>query len=79
MSDPVTCSMCGYRFDPQAHLACQSCPVNHGCQVVCCPSCGYQWADPQQLSPGAVRDALAGTGCTGQQKYTSNLSDKRPL
>jgi len=47
MSALITCSMCGYRFDPQAHLACQSCPVNQGCQVVCCPSCGYQWVDPE--------------------------------
>ncbi len=48
MSAQVTCSMCGFRFDPQAHLACQACPLNTGCQVVCCPSCGYQWADPQR-------------------------------
>ncbi len=50
MSTLVTCSMCGYSFDPAAHPACRSCPLNSGCQVVCCPSCGFQWADPAQSS-----------------------------
>lgn len=78
MSDPVTCSMCGYRFDPQAHLACQSCPVNHGCQVVCCPSCGYQWADPQ--SSALARFAMRWLKLAAPvNKNISNLSDKRPL
>jgi hypothetical protein len=78
MSELVTCSMCGYRFDPQAHLACQSCPVSRGCQVICCPSCGYQWADPRSsvlarfaarwLSPPAPADP-----------DTSNLSERKPF
>lgn len=40
------CSMCGGRFDPDQHLACQACPMNSGCDLVCCPHCGYQTVDP---------------------------------
>ncbi len=40
------CSMCGLRFDPDQHLACQQCPLHSGCDLVCCPSCGYQTIDP---------------------------------
>jgi hypothetical protein len=78
MSDLVACSMCGYRFDPQAHLACQACPVNQGCQVVCCPSCGYSWADPQSsvLARFAAR-WLAPAAPVG--KKPSNLADRKPL
>ena len=44
----LDCPMCGWKFDPDEHRACNACPVNHGCQLVCCPSCGYQTVDPQQ-------------------------------
>ena len=38
--------MCGGGFDPDQHLACQACPMNSGCDLVCCPNCGYQTVDP---------------------------------
>jgi Fe2+ transport system protein FeoA len=44
----ITCPMCGQVFDAAAHVACQSCPLNKGCQLVCCPSCGYETVDPSQ-------------------------------
>jgi Fe2+ transport system protein FeoA len=37
----ITCTMCGQHFDPQAHLSCTACPLNGGCNLVCCPHCGY--------------------------------------
>jgi Fe2+ transport system protein FeoA len=44
----ITCSMCGQVFDAAAHTACQSCPLNKGCQLVCCPACGFETVDPSQ-------------------------------
>lgn len=36
-----TCSLCGSRFR-HGTLVCVSCPLNAGCEVVKCPSCGFQ-------------------------------------
>jgi len=36
-----TCSLCGARFT-HGTLVCVSCPLNAGCEVVKCPSCGFQ-------------------------------------
>lgn len=44
----VTCPLCGHAYDPKKQVACQACPVNHGCELVCCPACGYQTVDPNQ-------------------------------
>jgi C4-type Zn-finger protein len=38
----VVCPLCGRQFDPKANQACSKCPFKKGCQVVCCPNCGYQ-------------------------------------
>lgn len=44
----LTCTMCGHRFDPVEHSACQSCPLQKGCMLVCCPKCGYETVDVEQ-------------------------------
>jgi Fe2+ transport system protein FeoA len=44
----IKCSMCGHSYDPDQHLACQSCPMHSGCSLVCCPNCGYQTVDPRK-------------------------------
>ncbi len=44
----LTCSMCGYRFDPDENEACESCPMHRGCALVCCPACGYSEVDPRR-------------------------------
>lgn len=41
----LQCLMCGHRFDPAQHVVCQSCPLQKGCELVCCPACGYQSVD----------------------------------
>jgi Fe2+ transport system protein FeoA len=41
----LSCPMCGYKFDPANHAACESCPLQGGCQLVCCPHCGYEIVD----------------------------------
>jgi hypothetical protein len=44
----LTCSICGHVFDPTGQAACSSCPLNRGCQMVCCPACGTTNIDPAQ-------------------------------
>jgi ferrous iron transport protein A len=43
-----TCALCGTRFT-HATLVCASCPLNAGCEVIKCPSCGYQFPRRSRL------------------------------
>lgn len=43
----ITCSVCGFRFDPAAHAGCASCPLHEGCTTACCPNCGTTNINPQ--------------------------------
>ena len=43
----INCGLCGHRYNPDQHIACQSCPLHSNCNLVCCPACGYQTVDPQ--------------------------------
>ncbi len=36
------CPVCGFRYVEGRHSLCSSCPLNHGCQITCCPNCGYE-------------------------------------
>ena len=58
VSREITCSMCGHRFVPAAHGACQSCPLNSGCTLTCCPNCGYENVDIQQSSLARLASRL---------------------
>jgi hypothetical protein len=40
--------MCGHVFEPAEHTVCAGCPLEKGCQLVCCPACGFETVDPQQ-------------------------------
>jgi hypothetical protein len=44
----MTCTMCGHRFDPTKHTACRSCPLQRGCQLTCCPVCGFEMVNPER-------------------------------
>lgn len=44
----ITCSMCGFRFDPEEHPACDSCPLHSACVTACCPRCGTTNINPQR-------------------------------
>jgi Fe2+ transport system protein FeoA len=44
----MTCSMCGYVFDPAGAQACAACPLHTGCALTCCPACGYTTVDSQR-------------------------------
>jgi len=44
----MVCGMCGQRFNPDEHSACRRCPLAPGCQLVCCPTCGFESVNPQR-------------------------------
>ncbi|MEW6034218.1 MAG: hypothetical protein AB1603_05135 [Chloroflexota bacterium] len=36
----VKCPLCGYEYEPDGSH-CSGCPMARGCQMSCCPNCGY--------------------------------------
>jgi len=42
MTQLIMCALCGHRFDPEEYTACEACPLQSGCQLVCCPVCGFE-------------------------------------
>jgi DtxR family Mn-dependent transcriptional regulator/ferrous iron transport protein A len=67
-----TCALCGTRFT-HATLVCASCPLNSGCEVVKCPSCGYQFPRRSRLVDLAKRlfGAADRAGATGPRPVTA--------
>ena len=57
-----TCSLCGAHFT-HGTLVCVSCPLNAGCEVVKCPSCGFQSPRRSRIVDAVVR--LFGAGDRG--------------
>lgn len=49
-----TCALCGCRFN-HAGLACGSCPLKAGCDVVQCPHCGFQFPRTSSAAEWARR------------------------
>lgn len=52
------CGLCGARFTHGA-MACASCPLHVGCDVVKCPECGYQFPRSSRLVEWAGKLARA--------------------
>jgi hypothetical protein len=48
------CPLCGMRFTHGGH-GCSACPLNFGCEIVCCPHCGYQFPRASTLVDWARR------------------------
>lgn len=57
-----SCALCGARFT-HGTLVCVSCPLNAGCEVVKCPSCGYQ--SPRRSRIVDFVRAVFGSGARG--------------
>lgn len=39
----MKCTMCGYEFEQKSGKSvCKNCPLNKGCDMVCCPNCGFE-------------------------------------
>lgn len=47
-SQDITCPMCGFRFNPDEHPGCRSCPLHAGCATACCPRCGHTTINPRR-------------------------------
>jgi hypothetical protein len=43
----ITCPLCGHEFEETALTCSAGCPLAavQGCQLVCCPNCGFQMVD----------------------------------
>lgn len=79
----VMCSICGFVFDPGENPSCPSCPLNSGCTLVCCPSCGHDTVDPNQSAAvqlGARVGRLLRGGSRRQPKHAvaRTLADVQP-
>jgi len=45
----MKCPLCGFEFDPEEARACNQCPLQRACTMICCPHCGYQMVDVRGL------------------------------
>ncbi len=43
------CPLCGSRFTP-GERACSACPLAGGCDIVCCPHCGYTFPGSSRIA-----------------------------
>ncbi len=48
----MTCGLCGTTFDENAQGCRPSCPMSHGCNLVCCPNCGHGMAKEGPVAQG---------------------------
>lgn len=76
----LTCPLCGYDFSAEEHSACQACPMHQGCNLVCCPACGYQMVDVGRTLVGRLAGSVFHRG---HRRYRRNrhgltLSDVPP-
>lgn len=78
----IHCAMCGHKFNPDQHLACQACPVQSGCSLVCCPACGYQTVNPRRSKIVRLMNFLSAnknsTSPAGPQKTEGSLAGVPP-
>lgn len=46
----ITCPLCGFAYDETALTCLAACPIAavHGCNLLCCPNCGYQMVDERK-------------------------------
>jgi hypothetical protein len=46
----ITCPLCSFEFDESAMMCVAACPLAavQGCNILCCPNCGYQMVDERK-------------------------------
>ena len=46
----MNCPLCGFKFDETALTCTAACPMAavQGCNLLCCPNCGYQMVDERK-------------------------------
>ncbi|HSB88527.1 MAG TPA: FeoA domain-containing protein [Anaerolineales bacterium] len=74
------CPLCGFHFDPAGRGPCARCPLATGCRIICCPACGYQFADPQSTLIGPWLQERRDRHRHGRSQavYTPTLADVPP-
>ncbi len=45
----IQCPLCGFKFSEGVNSRCTTCPLNHGCNITCCPNCGYEMPPESKL------------------------------
>ena len=56
---PFCCALCGARFT-HGDRVCRACPLRNACDVVVCPSCGYQFPRVSRVWAWLERRILKG-------------------
>lgn len=51
MARYLNCPMCAFGFEPQDTLCAHGCPMGAACELIRCPSCGYEFPEtPRSIS-----------------------------
>ncbi len=51
MARYLTCPMCAFGFEPEDTLCAHGCPMGAACELIRCPSCGYEFPEtPKAVS-----------------------------
>ena len=67
------CPLCGCDFDETDHSCVSECPMAaiQGCNLICCPNCGYQMVDESKSGAAKLlRRLLRSPGEPGKQEPT---------
>ena len=43
------CSLCGHHFEGAGNECRKGCPFGKGCNLICCPRCGYQFVTESRV------------------------------
>ena len=70
----VTCAMCGQVFDPSEYRTCAACPLKSGCQLACCPNCGFETVDPEQSVLARTFANLIGKGSQDKRQKMEKMN-----
>lgn len=74
----IVCSMCGHRFDESQHEACQKCPLQKECSLVCCPNCGYEMVNVHRSKLARWAARLLPKGHVRSSVLNTTLADLTP-
>lgn len=75
----MECGICGHRYDPQGHAGCSGCPLNDGCLLACCPSCGYSMPNPARSRLLSLGRAMANSLRSRRTAATKSSDDPAAL
>lgn len=74
----IVCSMCGHRFDESGHQACQKCPLQKDCHLICCPNCGYEMVNVHRSKLARWAARMLPKSSRGHSILNMTLADLAP-